>query len=178
MRIKPTVLNQRTRTRSHARADLLVVVLAAALLMCHGCQSCDAPEQGPSQVVADLLEGMWALQELSPQGAASEPLKDPEMEAQRSQISDRLQTMFPDEKTREVVLGALMLIRPSEVEVTSEEITGGQAVVTVKAHIGVLSNIHFAKGPAKPREIRFSLVRKKGRWLVSDMEGMLSRAGR
>lgn len=153
---------------------LSAVLAAVAVLTYAACKA--APEQGktPADAVRYFHDSIQVLRDLSLQ-AEDAVATDPDLTKKINEKRSKLRSLFPDPKTATILMTTFAIANIQEHSILSEKIDGSAATVRVVRTPGSLGDAPAGAAQA-PGEMIFELKRQKGRWFITDIDGLITRS--
>lgn len=114
--------------------------------------------------------------------ASKEAKKEgPDSQAARDLAESKtdLNALFLNPDKAKLIMMPLLLIKSEEVDFIGEKISGDKAEVTIEHSITGIGLLAKPEGlPPERRQLTFQLHKDGGRWMVSDIGGVLASYGR
>ena len=131
----------------------------------------------PRAVVETLFERVEAIKEAAKQakedGSTEEAAKD------LAKSKTDLNSLFLNQDKAKLLMMPLAFIKSEQVEFIEETIEGDHAEVTIEhTVVGLGLDSQLAQSAQQRRQVSFQLKKEKGRWMISDIGGVLGRFGR
>lgn len=158
---------------------LIVVIIAMMTLSFAACIKGERSShpKTPKAVVAALLKQVQLMK------AASEVARElgPESQAAKDLAASKtdLNALFLNPEKAKLIMMPLLLIKSEQVDYIKEHVTGNNAEVTIEHTITGIGLLAKSEGlPPERRQLTFQLQKDGGRWMVSDIGGVLASYGR
>ena len=155
-------------------------LIAFMLWLPFGLLACNrdaAHPKTPSAVVEALFERVQVIKEATKQ--AREDGSTEQAANHLASSETELNSLFLNPDKAKLLMMPLALIQSEEVEFIDEKIDGNKAEVTIEHTItGFGLQTKLAETAQERRQLTFQLQKQKGRWMISDIGGVLARFGR
>jgi len=90
-----------------------------------------------------------------------------------------LNALFLNQDKAKLLMMPLAFIKSEKIEFIEEKIDGDNAEVTIgHTVVGLGLDSQLAQSAQQRRQLSFQLKKEKGRWMISDIGGILGRFGR
>ena len=142
-----------------------------------GCSKGSAHPKTPRAVVETLFERMQVFKAAAKQaredGSTEESAKD------LAKSKTDLNALFLNQDKAKLLMMPLAFIKSEKIEFIEEKIDGDNAEVTIgHTVVGLGLDSQLAQSAQQRRQLSFQLKKEKGRWMISDIGGILGRFGR
>ena len=161
------------------KKHLMLALIAMLLLAFVSCSKEDPSShpQTPKAVVAALLKQVQLMKAVSKQAKKEGP--DSQAAEKLAASKTNLKSLFLNPDKARLIMMPLLMIKSENVDFIAEKISGENADVTIEHTItgfGILTKPEGA--PPERRQVTFQLQKEGGRWMVSDVGGVLAGYGR
>ena len=142
------------------------------------CNSDTSHPKTPSAVVETLFERVEAIKEAAKQAKEDDSTEEVAKDLAKSKTD--LNDLFLNQDKAKLLMMPLAFIKSEQVEFIEETIEGDHAEVTIEhtVVVGLGLDSQLAQSAQQRRQVSFQLKKEKGRWMISDIGGVLGRFGR
>lgn len=153
-----------------------VACLPFTFLACSEKGSSSHPET-PRAVVESLFEQVRFIKTMANKAKEEGSKEEAAKELAKSKID--LNALFLNQDKAKLLMMPLAFVKSEQVEFIEEKIDDAKAEVTIEHTIVGFGALAKPEGlPPERRQLTFQLEKQKGRWLISDIGGVLARYGR